>query len=318
MQGDKGKLEFLSIGDYGKQANIKADFLGIKRELNGVPNGKIMPLAEKWVITLSTQYGCSMNCKFCDVPKVGKGLNATLDDLNSQIILALKLHPEITHTKRLNIHYARMGEPTWNRNVLQNSFELDDLIYPYIGDSLIHPVISTMLPKSNRLLLEFLQNWCTIKNYHYKGNAGLQFSINSTDDAQREYLFSGNALSLNDIGRLGQCLPMPVGRKYALNFALADDSIIDEKVLINLFQTDKFMCKITPLHRTKSCDEHNIKTTGGYESFVPYKDVEERLKSVGYDVIVFVPSYDEDNGLITCGNAILSGNMPTTKFKEIK
>ena len=61
MQGDKGKLEFLSIGDYGKQANIKADFLGIKRELNGVPNGKIMPLAEKWVITLSTQYGCSMN-----------------------------------------------------------------------------------------------------------------------------------------------------------------------------------------------------------------------------------------------------------------
>lgn len=80
---------------------------------------------------------------------------------------------------------------------------------------------------------------------------------------------------------------------------------------------DTLMCKITPLHRTKSCDENNIKTTGGYESFVPYKDVEERLKSVGYDVIVFVPSYDEDNGLITCGNAILSGNMPTTKFKEI-
>ena len=43
-QGDKGKLEFLSIGDYGKQANIKADFLGIKRELNGVPNGEVMPL----------------------------------------------------------------------------------------------------------------------------------------------------------------------------------------------------------------------------------------------------------------------------------
>lgn len=75
--GEKGMLEFLTIGDYGKNANIKADFLGITRDLNGVPNGEPMPLTEKWVITISTQYGCSMGCKFCDVPKVGIGRNAT-------------------------------------------------------------------------------------------------------------------------------------------------------------------------------------------------------------------------------------------------
>lgn len=34
-------------------------------------------------------------------------------------------------------------------------------------------------------------------------------------------------------------------------------------------------------------------------------------------VIVFVPSYDEDNGLITCGNAILSGKKPTSSYKEV-
>lgn len=38
-KGDKGVLEFLTVADYGKDANIKADFLGITRELNGVPNG---------------------------------------------------------------------------------------------------------------------------------------------------------------------------------------------------------------------------------------------------------------------------------------
>lgn len=58
--GEKGMLEFLTVGDYGKNANIKADFLGITRDLNGVPNGEPMPLTEKWVITISTQYGCSM------------------------------------------------------------------------------------------------------------------------------------------------------------------------------------------------------------------------------------------------------------------
>lgn len=318
MQGEKGNLEFLSIGDYGKQANIKADFLGIERELNGVPNGKVMPLTEKWVVTISTQYGCSMNCKFCDVPKVGKGVNAKWMDLDNQILSALSLHPEIKHTKRLNIHYARMGEPTWNMNVIGNALELPSLIEPFLGDSLIHPVISTMMPKANKLLFDFLDRWCSVKNGLYQGNAGLQFSINSTDDAQREYLFSGNAMLLQDVAAMAARLPMPKGRKYALNFALADSSIIDEHVLINLFPADKFMCKITPLHDTKSCEENHLQTTGGYRSFTPYKDVETRLKSVGYDVIVFIPSFDEDNGLITCGNAILSGNMPTTDYKLIK
>lgn len=74
----------------------------------------MIPLSDKWVITISTQYGCSMNCKFCDVPKVGKGINATYNDLKNQIIVGLQQHSEVTYTNRLNVHYARMGEPTWN------------------------------------------------------------------------------------------------------------------------------------------------------------------------------------------------------------
>jgi 23S rRNA (adenine2503-C2)-methyltransferase len=99
--------------------------------------------------------------------------------------------------------------------------------------------------------------------------------------------------------------------------ALGDDSIIDGKVLASMFDPRKFMCKITPLHRTNSCEANHIQTSGGYDSFVPYKKVEEDLKANGFDVIVFVPSYDEDNGLITCGNAILSGKKPTSSYKEV-
>lgn len=314
-QGEHGMLEFLTVGDYGKDANIKADFLGITRELNGVPNGKPMPLTEKWVITISTQYGCSMNCKFCDVPKVGVGRNATLQDLTDEIQLAIQQHPEVNQTKRLNIHYARMGEPTWNKAVLQHVKKVRNDIMPFIGHSLVHPVVSTMLPKNNKKLIPFLQEWCKIKNDLFNGDAGLQFSINSTDDAQREYLFSGNSHDLLTISAIGKALPVPVGRKYALNFALADNSIIDGKRLGELFSPDKFMCKITPLHRTTSCEQNHIETTGGYELFTPYKAVEEDLKNNGFDVIIFVPSYDEDNGLITCGNAILSGKIPTSKYQ---
>ena len=40
---EKGQLETLSIGDYGKHVNVKANFLGYDRPLNGVPNATCMP-----------------------------------------------------------------------------------------------------------------------------------------------------------------------------------------------------------------------------------------------------------------------------------
>lgn len=317
MQGERGLIEFLSIGDYGKDLNIKADFLGITRELNGVPNGEIMPLSEKWVITISTQYGCSMNCRFCDVPKVGRGLNATLNDLTNQVIEGLKLHPEIKATKRLNLHYARMGEPTFNFDVIEHAKQLHKVVNPYIGNSMIHPVISTMLPKANKSLMEFLNEWCNIKNNLYNGDAGLQFSINSVNNIQRNDMFSGNSLTLEEISEIGKILPFPKGRKYTLNFALADNYEVDAIKLSRLFNPDKFMCKITPIHKTTTSDENGIITNLGYEKFTPYQEAETNLKSAGFDVIVFVPSYDEDLGLITCGNAILSGSLPKVEYKEI-
>jgi len=318
VEGEKGKLELLSIGDYGKGQNIKADFLGLTKEINGVPNGEIMPLEEKWVITISTQYGCSMGCKFCDVPKVGKGINATYNDLKNEVEIGLQQHSEVKATKRLNIHYARMGEPSWNQNVIDFTYDLRKIIRPYIGRSLVHPVFTTMLPKTNKKLFQRLNEWTIdIKNELFRGDAGLQLSINSTNEQQRQDMFNGNALTLEEISQIGRDLIQPKGRKYALNFALADYYEVNAEKLRDLFDPNKFMVKITPLHKTDSCIENDIKTTDGYEYFTPYKNVEAELKRVGFDVLVFIPSYDEDMGRITCGNAILSGTMPECEYKEI-
>lgn len=316
--GEKNKdIEFLSIGDYGRSLNVKADFLGLNEDIEGVPNGEIMSLEEKWVITISTQYGCSMGCLFCDVPKVGPGINVTLNDLSNQVLQGIKLHPEVLSTKRLNIHYARMGEPTWNFNVLEHAKNVRKDLYRYINRSLVHPVVSTMLPNKNKKLMKFLQDWCEIKNYNFRGDAGLQFSINSTSDSQRDVMFSGNSLSLEEISEIGINLPDPKGRKYALNFALADEYEVDAERLSKLFSPKKFMVKITPLHKTDACVDNNIHTSEGYTAFTPYKRQEEDLKYAGFDVLVFVPSYDEDLGRITCGNAILSGTKPEVSYKEL-
>lgn len=317
VEGDKGKLEVLSLGDYGRTNNVKAQFLGLNKDIEGVVNGKCMPLEEKWVVTLSTQYGCSSGCKFCDVPKVGKGINATYNDMKEQIEAALSIHPEVGSTKRLNIHYARMGEPSWNPDVLKLSYDLHKITRPYIGNSLIHPVFTTMCPNKNKNLFSILQEWTNdIKNDLFRGDAGLQLSINSTSDEQRDDMFCGSTLSLVEIADIVRDLPMPKGRKYALNFALADNYEVDAGKLRRLFSPDKCMVKITPLHVTHSCVENDIKTSNGYTSFVPYQNAEADLIKAGFDVLVFIPSSDEDKGRITCGNAILSGSMPECNYTE--
>lgn len=304
VEGDKGKLELLSIGDYGREKNVKADFLGLKKEINGVEHTDLLPLEEKWVITISSQYGCNMGCKFCDVPKVGKGINATLNDLINQVLIGIELHPEIIRTKRLNVHFARMGEPTWNMDVLSSTYYLGRILKnKNFG---FHPVVSTMMPKNNKNLEKFIHQWMNIKNNFLNGGAGLQISINTTNDELRQKSMSYNTMNLIEISKILKHL-RPKGRKIALNFALTDDEIDAEK-LVKLFDPKYFMCKLTPIHMTNSCIENNIKTYEGYEKYYPYKEIEEKLKSVGFDVLVFVPSKEEEKGKITCGNAILSEN----------
>lgn len=317
-KAEKGMLEFLSIGDYGKDMNIKADFLGMDKEIDGVPNGPIMPLEWKWVVTISTQYGCSMGCRFCDVPLVGPGKNATENDLEMQVLEALTLFPDVKATERLNIHYARMGEPTFNPAVLAFSRRLKEVCAERLPGSLIHPVLTTMMPKRNAGLAKFLHQWAEIKNGYFAGDAGLQISLNSTNDEQREYMFNGESRSLEDISALLAWLPKPVGRKYTLNFAWADDYETDGEKCAALFPPEKFMVKITPIHANKRSVENGIKTSGGYEFYAPYRKPEKAFKDAGYDTLIFIPSVDEDRGMITCGNAVLMGREPDNQVTEIK
>lgn len=300
------QLEFLTVGDYGKENNIKADFLGLTKEIHGVENTAV-DLSKKWVATISTQKGCPMHCKFCDVPKFGFYGNASIEDMERQIRTIIE-GESIKETDRFNVHFARMGEPTWNENVLAFGLALKGIAKSAgLVAKTTHPVVSTMLPKANSKLGNFLQIWCSIKNEFYNGEAGLQLSINSTDDGQRSELFSSRSLSLTEISRLADKLPMPVGRKYTLNFPVTAQTILDARKLSELFDKDKFIVKITPIHETTSAIESGLQITG-YTDYDVYRHFEQPLLEEGWDVIVFVPSKEEDSDRITCGNALIAFN----------
>lgn len=298
------KLEFLTVGDYGKENNIKANFLGLTKEINGVANTEVN-LSKKWVATISTQKGCPMNCKFCDVPKFGFYGNASIEDMERQIRTIIE-NESVRYTERFNVHFARMGEPTWNQDVLAFGIALKGVVRRCgLRADTVHPVVSTMLPRANTKLENFLHVWCSIKNDLYGGEAGLQLSINSTSDKQRLELFDSRSLSLSAISKIADKLPMPKGRKYTLNFPVTAQTILDAKELTSLFDTDKFIVKITPIHETASAIENGFEVTG-YSDYNVYRMFEQPLLEEGWDVIVFVPSKEEDSDRITCGNALIA------------
>ena len=100
-------------------------------------------------------------------------------------------------------------------------------------------------------------------------------------------------------------LTRPVGRKYTLNFPVTSQTILDAKELSKLFDREKFIVKITPIHETASAIENGFQVTG-YSDYDVYRRFEQPLLKEGWDVIVFVPSKEEDSDRITCGNALIS------------
>lgn len=293
-------LEYLFVGDYGKENNIKASFLGYEKRIDKVEHKEVR-LEDKLVVTVSSQKGCTMDCNFCDCPKLGFHGNASLFEIISEISSGVALSG-IKHGQRLNVHFARMGEPTFNENVIEATTIIGEATKGIFEE--YHPVISTMCPKSNKNLITFLKSWCDLmRTDKWNGGVGLQFSINTLDEEQRNAMFRNKSLSLAEIGELIKELPMPVGRKYTLNFAVTSKSNLDVALMNKYFDKDKCIVKITPIHETVEA------VNAGYEivtNFNVYEQFEKPLVEAGWDVIVFVPSKEEDEDRITCGNSLIA------------
>ncbi len=295
-------LEYLYVGDYGKENNIKASFLGYDKRIEKVEH-KDVDLRKKLVVTVSTQKGCPMKCNFCDCPKLGFHGNINTWELVSEVTTAVALSG-VKNGKRLNLHYARMGEPTFNFDVIEATKIIGDMANKNFEE--FHPVISTMCPKSNKRLKEFLSEWTNfMTTAEWNGGVGLQFSINTLDETARNDMFRGMSLSLQEIREIICDLPEPIGRKYTLNFAVTSQSNLDVDLMNKYFDKNKCIVKITPVHETVEA------TNEGYEivtDFDVYEKFEQPLVDDGWDVIVFIPSKEEDEDRITCGNSLIALN----------
>jgi 23S rRNA (adenine2503-C2)-methyltransferase len=191
-----------------------------------------------------------------------------------------------------------MGEPTLNPAVLEVLDELPDL---YQAPGLM-PSISTVAPKGCD---DFLEQLMDIKyNRYSKGKFQFQFSIHTTDETLRDQIIPVKKWSFAQMKTYGERFYSPGDRKVTLNFALAQDMPVDPQILLNHFDPEIFLIKITPLNPTYQAMENQLSSyidpniaDNGYE-------IVEALKLSGYQVIVSIGEVEENLIGSNCGQYI--------------
>lgn len=251
---------------------------------------------DKWVVIISTLYGCPVDCSFCDAGGNYAG-KLTPEEMFFQIDHAIshKFPGGKVGTKKFKIQFSRMGEPSFNPAVLD---VLNELTSRYKVPELI-PSLSSIAPLGTD---PFFDRLVRIKKEHFRNEFQMQFSLHSTETWQRDRLIPVRKHDLSQIAAYGKEFYDPGGRKITLNFALTEDSIIDEKVLRRHFHPDIFLIKITPMNPTFKASKNNLRSLLTQEK--EDHPVIGRVKDAGYEVIVSIGEWEENAIGSNCGQYV--------------
>ncbi|MEO0198537.1 MAG: radical SAM protein [candidate division WOR-3 bacterium] len=258
-------------------------------------------LKEKWVIIVSTLFGCPVKCKMCDACGSYSG-KMSADEIIKQIdfLVALRFKDRHVDVKKWKIQFARMGEPAFNDAVLDVLLEL---VKRYNCENII-PSISTIAPAGRNA---FFDRLLKIKKDLYKNSFQLQFSIHTTDENFRNWLIPVKKLGFKEIALYGKEFYDPEGKKVTLNFAVSSKIPVDVKIIEKHFSPDAFLIKLTPVNPSLNAVANNLPDP----DFEKLYDLATRFREVGFEVIVSIGELEENKIGSNCGlyiNAIKNHN----------
>ena len=251
---------------------------------------------KKWVLLVSTMFGCPIGCLMCDAGGYYHG-KPTKDEIFAQIdFLVDKRFPDRKiPCEQFKIQFARMGEPSLNLQVLD---VLQELPERYQAPGLM-PSISTVAPAGAE---KFFNSLLEIKHEKYtRGRFQFQVSLHTTNVELRDQFIPVKKWSFAQIGEYGERFYEPGDRKITLNFALAQGMPVDPMVLLNFFDPDKFLIKITPLNPTYRARENKLISYVDPLSAEQKYEIVQSLQDSGYRVILSIGEKEENLIGSNCG-----------------
>lgn len=261
---------------------------------------------KKWVLVISSLFGCCVNCKFCDAGGDYQG-KLSKEELFAQIDYIVKnRYPDgIIPVEKFKIQFARMGEPSLNNNVLD---VLEELPERYNAKGLM-PSLSTVAPYGTG---KFFNRLLEIKNNLYKDKFQMQFSIHTTNLEKRDWLIPVKKWSFKAISDYGSDFFNEGGKKITLNFALANNLPVNPQELLKYFSPERFLIKITPVNPTYKAITYNLadKTLSKEEKLI------HEFNKVGYDVILSIGELEENSIGSNCGQFLANYECEKRGLKE--
>jgi 23S rRNA (adenine2503-C2)-methyltransferase len=251
---------------------------------------------EKWVLIISTLFGCPVKCTFCDAGGRYDG-KLSYEELKFQIdyLINTRFPEGYIDSAKFKIQFARMGEPSFNPAVLELLRNIPAL-YDY---RLFLPSLSTIAPVGTD---DFFEELRQIKKELYSDTFQLQFSLHSTDEKQRDELLPVKKWGFEKIAEFSERFYDAGGKKITLNFALSQDSIFEPEQLLKYFDPEIFLLKITPVNPTYQAEKNNIKSLITEKNH--HKEIVERAKAAGYGVILSIGEWEENKIGSNCGQYI--------------
>lgn len=256
---------------------------------------------EKWVILVSTLFGCPIGCPMCDAGGKYDGAPDAAQIFEQTDTIVQRRYPDRRiPSSQFKIQFARMGEPCLNPAVLDVLRELPDR---YHAPGLM-PSVSTIAPSGCESFLESLRR---IKNTRYgAGRFQLQFSIHTTDMALRRAVVPVKTLSFREIAAFGDHFYCSGDRKITLNFALANQHPVDAAVLKRWFSPERFLIKLTPLNPTYRALNNRM-----YSRIDPldpdtHTQLIQHLRNTGFEVILSIGNTEENRIGSNCGQFLQS------------
>jgi len=269
-----------------------------------------MPREKKWVIIVSTLFGCPVRCPICDAGSFYQG-KLTKDEIFAQIdFLVKKRFPDSKIVvDKFKIQFARLGEPAFNPAVLE---VIEELPSRYNAPGLM-PCISTIAPASAAI---FFSRLIDIKKNLYRNRFQLQFSIHTTEERLRDRLIPASKWNFTQIAAYGERFFDTGGRKIALNFALARKSPLDPDTLSRYFDPEVFLIKITPINPTYSAFKNGFVSLIDSNNHSDNNKLIQRLRDRGYDVILSIGELEENQIGSNCGQYIAGYLNEKTRIKD--
>jgi 23S rRNA (adenine2503-C2)-methyltransferase len=257
--------------------------------------------AERWILMVSTLYGCPVKCLFCDAGGGYRG-KPTAEEILMQIDhMVGEWFPDgIVPASKFKIQFARMGEPSLNMAVLD---ALEELPHRYQTVGLM-PSISTIAPFGTDVFFERL---IAVKDRLYAGGRfQFQYSIHTTDVILRDRLIPVRKWDFARMAAYGEKFYRAGDRKITLNFALAADSPIEASVLTRYFDPARYLVKLTPVNPTSRATQNNLTSHIDPSRPETAESVTRSLTEAGYDVIVSIGEAEENEIGSNCGQYVLN------------